>query len=764
MNAFYLKKLGKGNLLKSLLLVLLLSMAGLMNAQNFTVGDLNYSVNSDGVSVTVTGHVDGTSATGSLTIPETVTYDDNDYPVTIIGMHAFEHCTGLTGDLIIPNSVTDIDFTAFKECEGFTGDLVLPNSVTMIWDEAFKGCFGLTSLTLPNALNGIGIAAFEGCGGITSFDIPNSLNYIGQGAFVGTGWYNAQLDGVLYKDNCCLGYKGTAPTGDFEITEGTRLITSFAFSECGDITSLVLPNSLERINLFAFDRCTGLTSIETQASTPPSLGEFVFEDVDHSIPVTVPNGTLEAYQSAWGWDEFTNWVETPAAPIDEIYVEGFTAPVWGMHPDFNLTVPADAHYAVDEVSWFYDNDEMSQEDVFSDEEGIYYMLVYITPEEGYEFDPYATVFFDGDAGINDASYNDILSDGTFEAYTVDFQVTVPTSNIIDEIYVEGFTAPAWGEHPDFEVTVPAGSHYGVDEVFWLYNGNEMSEGDVFDDEGGTYYMLVYFMPEEAYVFDPDATVYFNGDATVNDAPYNAIFTDGTFGAYTVDYQVTAPVPSTYTVTATANPSVGGTAEGGGTYSQGDACTLTATANSGYQFLNWTKNGAEVSTRAVYSFTVTESAQYVANFIQSQTVTYTLTVMCDPSMGAVTGNGTYAAGTVVTVEAIPYKGFAFDRWNDGVTANPREVTLDGNMTLVAFFVGTGVDENGEALLGVYPNPARESVRIEGVEENAIVEIYNSLGMMVRTLTVAADEEINVSDLPQGVYMVRCGRRTTRFIVK
>ena len=250
-----------------------------MNAQSFTVGDLNYSVNSDGVSVTVTGHVDGTGAIGSLTIPETVNYDENDYPVTRIGMNAFEHCDGLIGDLIIPNSVTKIEIAAFFGCVGFTGDLILPNSVVMIEDNAFGNCSGLTSLTLPDFVNDIGMDAFNGCTGITSFDIPSSVNYIGLRAFNGTGWYDAQPDGLLYKDNCCLGYRGGKPTGDLQIEEGTRLITAFAFADCVDLTSLSLPNSVERINLFAFNRCTGISSIESLALTPPVLGELVFEEI-----------------------------------------------------------------------------------------------------------------------------------------------------------------------------------------------------------------------------------------------------------------------------------------------------------------------------------------------------------------------------------------------------------------------------------------------------------------------------------------------------
>lgn len=42
--------------------------------------------------------------TGDLTIPETVTYNNQTYIVTSIGDYAFSHCTGFTGNLTIPNS------------------------------------------------------------------------------------------------------------------------------------------------------------------------------------------------------------------------------------------------------------------------------------------------------------------------------------------------------------------------------------------------------------------------------------------------------------------------------------------------------------------------------------------------------------------------------------------------------------------------------------------------------------------------------------
>ena len=81
---------------------------------------------------------------------------------------------------------------------------------------------------------------------------------------------------------------------------------------------------------------------------------------------------------------------------------------------------------------------------------------------------------------------------------------------------------------------------------------------------------------------------------------------------------TAPLPSC-TVSVTCNPTEGGTITGGGTYEQGQSCTLTATANEGYTFTNWTENGSQVSTQATYSFTVTSNRNLVANFVPNSGV-------------------------------------------------------------------------------------------------------------------------------------------------
>ena len=69
----------------------------------------------------------------------------------------------------------------------------------------------------------------------------------------------------------------------------------------------------------------------------------------------------------------------------------------------------------------------------------------------------------------------------------------------------------------------------------------------------------------------------------------------------------------YTISASADPSNGGTVSGAGTYNHGQSCTLSATAAEGYTFTNWTENGNQVSINVNYTFTVTSNRSLVAHF-------------------------------------------------------------------------------------------------------------------------------------------------------
>ena len=192
-----------------------------------------------------------------------------------------------------------------------------------------------------------------------------------------------------------------------------------------------------------------------------------------------------------------------------------------------------------------------------------------------------------------------------------------------------------------------------------------------------------------------------GSATINNGTCNITFaapgTTGTatltvFGYNKITYIATINITggggTQYNVTVSANPTVGGTVTGGGSYNQGANCTVTATANSGYTFTNWTENGTVVSTQANYTFTVNGNRTLVANF-QAQPQSYTITVSANPTNGGtVTGGGTYQQGQSCTVHATANTGYTFTNWTENGTVVSTQAnytfTVNGNRTLVANF--------------------------------------------------------------------------------
>ncbi len=148
----------------------------------------------------------------------------------------------------------------------------------------------------------------------------------------------------------------------------------------------------------------------------------------------------------------------------------------------------------------------------------------------------------------------------------------------------------------------------------------------------------------------------------------------------------AEAPAEYTINVSANPSNGGTVTGGGTYQQGDQCTVEATANEGYTFINWTEDGEVASINARYTFIVNSDRNLVANF---QVQSYTISVSADPtSGGSVSGGGTYNHGESCTVSATANNGYTFTNWTEGgnvVSTNANYTfTVTDDRTLVAHF--------------------------------------------------------------------------------
>lgn len=105
--------------------------------------------------------------------------------------------------------------------------------------------------------------------------------------------------------------------------------------------------------------------------------------------------------------------------------------------------------------------------------------------------------------------------------------------------------------------------------------------------------------------------YRNGSLVSSSASYQITIVADT----TIEARFGAPTPH-HTVSASVSPNGSGSVSGTGSYEEGSNCTVIATPAAGYQFKEWQKNGAQVSTNASYTFAVNEDVALVAVFEQS----------------------------------------------------------------------------------------------------------------------------------------------------
>ena len=137
----------------------------------------------------------------------------------------------------------------------------------------------------------------------------------------------------------------------------------------------------------------------------------------------------------------------------------------------------------------------------------------------------------------------------------EFTTEAETACVINTIEIYGFTKPAWGEHPDYEVSIPAGAHYSIDYVDWQWwnydddEGNILGADDFFDNEDNVYYMYFEITPEAGCTFADNVTVTVNGDENIiGGGSYSTYY--GFYWTFTIDFQVEAPVTPDVSSTAT----------------------------------------------------------------------------------------------------------------------------------------------------------------------------------------------------------------------
>ena len=160
--------------------------------------------------------------------------------------------------------------------------VIINNGVKSIGCEAFYNCSNLTSVSLPNSVTSIRYAAFYGCKNLKSIIIPNSVESIDESAFE----HCSSLSSII-------------------IPIGVEYIGESAFSRCIGLANIII-NGETSIGYLAFSGCSGLVEITVKATVPPNIHSGSFYNVSRSVPVYVPQISLQVYKDHSIWGTFTN--------------------------------------------------------------------------------------------------------------------------------------------------------------------------------------------------------------------------------------------------------------------------------------------------------------------------------------------------------------------------------------------------------------------------------------------------------------------------
>ncbi|MEM9259732.1 MAG: carbohydrate-binding domain-containing protein, partial [Bacteroidota bacterium] len=187
-------------------------------------------------------------------------------------------------------------------------------------------------------------------------------------------------------------------------------------------------------------------------------------------------------------------------------------------------------------------------------------------------------------------------------------------------------------------------------------------------------------------------------------------------------------PTNYTLSLNApngsislNPS-------GGVYPAGTVVTLTASADAGYSFDNW--SGDLSGSNNPIQITMDGNKNVTANFTTAPN-NYTLDVTAlNGSVSLSPAGGTYASGTTVTLTAQPDAGFNFASWAGDLSgsSNPTTIVMDGNKAVTANFTPDGGSGGGDISIRARGNAGEETMELR----------LDDVTVATWTLTTALDD--------------------------
>lgn len=188
--------------------------------------------------------------------------------------------------------------------------ITLPSSITALPSQFLASARSLQEFNVPSTITSIGSSAFNGCSSLRNIEIPNSVTSIGTSAFA----YCDSLRAVSIPSNIT-----SVPSSLFSscysllsvvLPDTITSIGTSSFYFCTALTSLTIPSGVTSIGVDAFRNCISMQEYHLKPTTPPTLaGTNAFSGIPADCVIYVPQGCLEAYQTATNWTAYAEYMQ-----------------------------------------------------------------------------------------------------------------------------------------------------------------------------------------------------------------------------------------------------------------------------------------------------------------------------------------------------------------------------------------------------------------------------------------------------------------------
>ena len=277
-------------------------------AYDFESAGIYYNITGNNTVEVTYSDRDNNTYSGSISVPETVTNNGTEYSVTKIGEYAFQGSA--VTSVSMPECIISIDYNAFKGCQNLES-VTLPESLTTLGSYAFYSCKLLKTIKIPSGVTAIPSSCFYECSSLESVTIPEGVTTIGECAFQSCNLNALTLPESLEKIGI-YAFSGNQSLKSVNIPAKVKTIESNAFHNCG-LTDLVIQEGVQTIDNYAFES-NSLQNL-TLPSTIKSIGNEAFR-YNNNLQSIICNAVMPPALGDNAFNiEITSSIKVPMASI-----------------------------------------------------------------------------------------------------------------------------------------------------------------------------------------------------------------------------------------------------------------------------------------------------------------------------------------------------------------------------------------------------------------------------------------------------------------